>query len=52
MGHITKWATAGTNIAHNKKSSRTVPKTLAEIRARGFFANSVEPVFTQQRLKP
>ena len=45
--HITKTAGAGTNIAHDHESRRAFTKAFANIRAGGFFANSVQFLVTK-----
>ena len=47
VSYVAERAAAGTNVAHNHEGRRAFAETFADIRAGGFFANSVHFLFAQ-----
>ena len=52
MGHITKWATTGTDIAHDHESRCAMTKTFTQIGATGLFTDRRQLVLAQLVLDP
>ena len=50
MSNVTKRTSAGTDVAENHKGGSAVAKTLTEIRAARFFADSVQSMSAKDLL--